>query len=87
MEKNRRNSCTGNARRISVFFAKASLNKEKFSIKYCHTSAMLADYLNKMLQGSLFFCLREVVMGWAHVNKLKNYVPPPKKERVENRVS
>ena len=26
-------------------------------------------------------------MGWAHVKILQDYVPPPKKERVENHVS
>ena len=27
------------------------------------------------------------MMGWAHVIILQDYVPPPKKERVENHVS
>ena len=48
---------------------------------------MLANFFTKPLQGSLFWRLREVIMGWAHVNILQNHFPLPKKERVENHVS
>ena len=48
---------------------------------------MLADFFTKPLQGSFFRRLREVIMKWAHINILQDYVPPPKKERVENHVS
>ena len=34
-----------------------------------------------------FLSPREVIMGWTHVETLKNYAPPPNKERVENHVS
>ena len=48
---------------------------------------MIADFFTKPFQGSLFRRIREVIMGWAHVNILQDYVPPPKKERVEKHVS
>ena len=48
---------------------------------------MLADFFTKPLQGSLFWRLKEFIMGWAHANILQDYVPPSKKERVENHFS
>ena len=89
MENNGGNSCTDNSRHILVryLFVKYHVHKEEFSIKYCNTSAMLADLFTKPLQGLLFQRLREVIMGWAHINILQVYVQPPKKERVENHVS
>ena len=62
------------------------MNKEEFSIDHCNIPAMLADYFTKPLQGSLFLRLREVVMGWTHVDTLQNCAPPPKKERVKNHI-
>ena len=89
MEKNGRNSCTGNLRHISIrnIFAKYRVNKEELIIEYWNTLAMLVDYFAKPSQGSLFRRLREVVMGWTHVDTLCNYAPPPKKECIENYVS
>ena len=88
-EKNGRNSCTGISRHISIryFFVKDRVDKEKFSIEYCNTSAMIADFFTKPLQGSLFWRLREAIMRWVHVDILQDYVPSPKKERVKNHVS
>ena len=63
------------------------MDNEEFSIDYCNISAMLADFFTKPSQGSLFRSLREVIMGWAHLDILQDNVPPPKKERVENHVS
>ena len=44
---------------------------------------MLADYFTKPLQGNLFRRLREVIMGWKHIDTLKDMTPPVSKERVE----
>ena len=89
IEENSRNSCAGNSSHVSIryFYVKDSVDKEDFSIENCNTSAMLADFFTKSLWGSLFRRLREVIMGWAHVDILRDYVAPPKKERVENYVS
>ena len=89
MDTNGKNSCTGNSRQISIryLFFKDCVDKEEFSIEYCNTLELLTDFFTKPLQGSLFWSLREVIMGWVHVDILKDYVPPPKKESVENNVS
>ena len=89
MEKNVRNSCTGNSRHISIrfCFVEDCVYKEEFIIKYCNTLAIITDLFTKPLQGSLFWRPREVIMGWVHINILQDYVPPPYKEPVENHVS
>ena len=61
--------------------------KEEFIIEYCNTSAMLANFFTKTLQGPLFWSFIEGHMVWQQVDILKYYVPPPKKERIENHVS
>ena len=66
MEKNGRNSCTGNSRHISVryFFVKDRVDKGEIKIEYCPSIYMLADFFTKPLQGRLFRCFREVIMGY-----------------------
>jgi hypothetical protein len=86
MEKNGRNSCTGNSRHVDIryFFVKDRVDKGKVRIEYCPTSSMLADYFTKPLQGSLFHKMRRVVMGWDHIDTLQNDNPSPMpEERVE----
>ena len=93
--KNGRNSCTGNSRHISIryFFVKDRVDKGEFTVEYCNTLAMLADYFTKPLQGELFRRLRRVVMGWDDIDTLHTFVQsaaleiPTDKERVENNVS
>jgi hypothetical protein len=86
MEKNGRNSCTGNSRHIHIryFFVKDRVDKKELDIVYCPTEEMLADYFTKPLQGRLFTMFREVIMGWKHVNTLKRETSSPSKERVGN---
>ena len=81
IERNVRNSCTGSSRKIPIryFFVKYRKDNEYFSVEYCNTLEMLADFFTKPLQGSLFLCLRVVIMRWVHVDILQDYVPPPKK--------
>ena len=88
MEKNGRNSCTGNSRHIDIryFFVKDRVDKGELEIKYCNTKRMLADFFTKPLQGLQFRLLRDIVMGYRHVNDLKNMVFSPE-ERVENNTS
>ena len=84
MEKNGINSCTGNSRHISIryFFVKDCADKYAFSIKYYKKSAMLTEFFTKPLQGSLFRRLREVIMGWAHIDILQDYFSPENKELI-----
>ena len=85
IEKNGRNSCTGNSRHIHIryMFTKDRIEKGEFEIEYCPTEHMLADYFTKPLQGSLFHRFRDVIMGWKHISTLKE-IPVSPKERVGN---
>ena len=86
LEKNGRNSCTGNSRHIDIryFFVKDRIDNKEMKIVYCPTENMLADYLTKPLGGSLFKLFRDVIMGHASISKLFNHAL---KERVENDVN
>ena len=84
MEKNGRNSCTGNSRHVNIrfFFVKDLVDKKEIEIVYCPTETMLADYFTKPLQGKLFHLHRAVIMGWNSVESLKPKIVL--EERVEN---
>ena len=80
MERNGRNSCTGNSRHIHIryFFVKDRQDKGEIDIKYCPTENMLADFFTKPLQGTLFEKFRDVIMGYKHISTLSTQF----KERV-----
>jgi hypothetical protein len=82
--KNGRKSCGPNSRHIDIryFFIKDRLELDEFTVVYCPTEQMLADFFTKPLQGSLFRRLREVVMGRMHINTLKDFVSAKSQERV-----
>lgn len=84
MEKNGRNSCTGNSRHINIrcFIMKDRVDKKEVSIEYCPTDSMLADFFAKLLQGAKFYKFREVLMGCKHINTSYEFQAP--KERFEN---
>ena len=87
LEKNGRNSCTGNSKHVHIlyFFVKDRVDKEELSIEYCPTHSMLAGYFTKPLQGALFRKLRAVIMGREHVSTLSNdSTQDPDQERVES---
>jgi len=73
MEKNGRNSCTGNSRHVNIrfFFVKDLVDKKEIEIVYCPTETMLADNFTKPLQGNLFHLHRAVIMGWNSVESFK----------------
>ena len=52
------------------FWIKDRLNTEKIKVEYCPTSIMIADFFTKPLQGSLFKKMRDVVLGYKHVDTL-----------------
>ena len=86
MEKNGRNSCTGNSRHINVryFWVKDRINQGEVRIEYTPTHLMLADFYTKPLMGSLFVKLREYVMGWKPIDDLFVSLEPIRiKEDVE----
>ena len=85
MERNGRNSCTGNSRHIDIryFFVKDRIDKGELSVKYCPTYLMIADYFTKPLQGRLFNLFRDVIMGHRQLQDIISEIPM--KERVGNR--
>ena len=84
MEKNGRNSCTGNSRHINVhyFFVKDQIDKGEFKVQYCPTLLMLADFFTKPIVGKRFRELWKVVMGQMSIFELDPSILPPIKERV-----
>ena len=54
-------------------------------VKYCPTDKMIADFMSKPLQGSLFKRFRNVIMGWEHTSTLFN-VSSSNEERVGDNV-
>ena len=85
MERNGRNSCTGNSRHISIryFFVKDRVDEGEVDILYCPTHKMLADFFTKPLQGKQFKSFQDVIMGYKHIhslNKISN--EPTLKERI-----
>ena len=73
MERNGRNSCTGNTRHVNIryFWVKDRIQKGEIDLKYCPTKKMLADYFTKALQGSAFMKFWYVVMGHKHMDSLR----------------
>ena len=56
-----------------MFFIKDILHGEKINVKHCKTEDIIAMFLTKPLQGSLFRRMRSIIMGHA---------PFPTEERV-----
>ena len=84
MEKNGRNSCTGNSRHIHIryFFVKDRIDKGEMRVEYCPTHLMLADFFTKPLMGELFRKLRDVIMGYTSIFDLDPTLLQSIKERV-----
>ena len=84
MEKNGRNSCTGNSRHkhIRYFFVKDRIDKGEMRVEYCPTHLMLADFFTKPLMGELFRKLRDVIMGYTSIFDLDPTLLQSIKERV-----
>ena len=72
MEKNGRNSCTGNSRHVNIryFFVKDRIDKKELKVEYCPTHLMLADYFSKPLRGKQFQEQRSYLMGWKPLTDL-----------------
>ena len=86
MEKNGRNSCTGNSRHVSIqyFFLKDRVNKGEVDIRYSPSEYILADYFTKALQGKIFLIHPDVIMGYKPLICLEEQIST-NKERVERK--
>ena len=84
MERNRRSSSGQKSIHINIcyLFIKDQINKTSINIIYCHTDMMVADFFTKLLQGTIFRKLRNVIMGVTHPYSLITGEPPPVKEPV-----
>ena len=71
---------------IRYFFITDHLDMDNITLQYCQTDHMLADFLSKPLQGSLFHNFRNVLLGLAHLSSLCIPAGPPGEERVVGRV-
>ena len=60
---------------------------DNITLRYCQTEHMLADFLSKPLQGSLFRKFRDVLLGLAHVSSLRVPVALLGEERVIGHVN
>jgi hypothetical protein len=87
LEKNGRASAGKQSRHIDIryFFMKDRVKTDNITIQHCPTEQMLADFLTKPLQGSLFRKFRDVLLGYKHISSLKqeNSSTSVPEERVE----
>jgi len=65
---------------------KDRIKSKNVSIRYCPTEQMLADFITKPLQGSLFKHFKRVIMGLDHISTLWKSELSPTEERVEKSV-
>ena len=68
------------------FWIKDRLESERIKVEYCPTSKMIADFFTKPLQGALFTKLRDVVLGYKHIESLQNDDEHIVEERVRNEI-
>ena len=82
--KNRHDSCTSNSKHVSIkqFWSTDQIKAGRLKVKYCPTDKMLADFMSKPVQGSLFQKFRNAIMGWEHIHTLYD-VNDTTKEHVE----
>jgi hypothetical protein len=59
------------------------LSLSNIDVQYCPTEQMLADFVTRPLQGSLFRKFREVIMGQKHIDSLKTTTTNTSQERAE----
>jgi hypothetical protein len=87
-EKNGRKSSGPNSRHIDIryLFIKDRLKIEGFSVEYCPTEQMLADFFTKPIQGNLFRRLWKVIMGRKHIDALKELTSANSQDRVRENI-
>ena len=85
MLKNGKASCTSNLKHVSIkyFWSTDRVQNHDIRVEYCPTDKMLADFMSKAVQGTLFKTFRSVLMGWEHMSTLYN-LKSSIEERVEN---
>ena len=84
LEKNGRASAGPRSRHIDIryFWIKDRTKAAGIKIRHCPTAQMLGDFFTKPLQGSLFRKFRDAILGYSHVDSLKDDSTMPTEERV-----
>ncbi|MEL6660658.1 MAG: reverse transcriptase domain-containing protein, partial [Bacteroidota bacterium] len=87
LEQNGRASAGQKSRHIHIrhFFVTDRVKAGDVQIVHCPTLSMLADFLTKPVQGSLFRKFRDVLLGHAHVRTLLDPESSAPEERVGKR--
>ena len=67
---------------IRYFCIKDRTRAAGIKIRHCPTEQMLGDFFTKPLQGSLFRKFRDAILGYSHVDSLKDSSTMPTEERV-----
>jgi len=85
LAKNGRASAGARSRHINIryFWIKDRLASDNITLRHCDTESMLADFLTKPLQGSLFRKFRDVLLGYQPLSILGRTNLPRAVERVE----
>ena len=85
MLKNGKASCTSNSKHVVIkyFWSTDRVKNHDIQVEYYPTDKMLADYMSKAVQGTLFTIFRNVLIGWEHMSILYN-LQSLIKECVEN---
>ena len=61
---------------IKYFWSTNHVQNGNIEVVHCPTEKMLADYMSKPLQGTLFHTFRNVIMGWTPLSTLFNSSVP-----------
>ncbi|GAX19772.1 hypothetical protein FisN_3Hu001, partial [Fistulifera solaris] len=84
METNGRLSAGQKSRHIDIryFWIKDRTTDMEIRVRHCPTLVMLADFFTKPLNGGLFRKFRDVILGYKHVDSLREIPPTEVEERV-----
>ena len=88
IEMNRKQSGGQKTKHMNIryFWIKDRLKSEGIKVEYCPTGKMIADFFTKPLQGRLFKHLRDVVMGYKHINDLQDFQYKSDQDSFQERV-
>jgi hypothetical protein len=89
LARNGRASAGQRSRHINIrhFWIKDCLEQDHITMRHCDTESMLADFLTKPLQGTLFRKFRDVILGYQPLSLLGRVGPVLDMERVEGNPS
>jgi hypothetical protein len=88
LEVNGRTSAGAKSRHLDIryFWIKENLENMGINVRHCRTLKMLADFLTKPQQGTLFRVMRDVLLGKLPVTALDQLLASPSLLSVEERV-